>query len=148
MYPRFLQIFLDHQLDGVPTHKRTFSAPSHTKKIFGNMRRIGKGFSGRVTPLFQIMMIQNQSELGKSSAMPIDPHHIPFILQPSSSQPQKTQKTRKPRRKDAQVPQPSGPTEYVADEAVHKELGDSLVRAATTASSLEAEQDNGNITKT
>ncbi|GKC64734.1 hypothetical protein Tco_1097332, partial [Tanacetum coccineum] len=30
----------------------------------------------------------------------------------------------------------------------HKELGDSLVRAATTASSLEAEQDSGNITKT
>ncbi|GJV56646.1 putative ribonuclease H-like domain-containing protein [Tanacetum coccineum] len=34
------------------------------------------------------------------------------------------------------------------DEAVHKELGDSLVRAATTASSLEVEQDSGNITKT
>ncbi|GJU08323.1 hypothetical protein Tco_1124753 [Tanacetum coccineum] len=34
------------------------------------------------------------------------------------------------------------------DEAVHKELGDSLVRAATTTSSLEAEQDSGNITKT
>ncbi|GJT23473.1 hypothetical protein Tco_0893410 [Tanacetum coccineum] len=34
------------------------------------------------------------------------------------------------------------------DKAVNKELGDSLVRAATTASSLEAEQDNGNITKT
>ncbi|GJZ31105.1 hypothetical protein Tco_0576152 [Tanacetum coccineum] len=34
------------------------------------------------------------------------------------------------------------------DEAVHKELGDSLVRAAATASSLEAEQDSGNITKT
>ncbi|GKF08183.1 hypothetical protein Tco_0042407, partial [Tanacetum coccineum] len=34
------------------------------------------------------------------------------------------------------------------NEAVHKELGDSLVRAATTASSLEAEQDSGNITKT
>ncbi|GKA23470.1 reverse transcriptase domain-containing protein [Tanacetum coccineum] len=33
-------------------------------------------------------------------------------------------------------------------EAVHKVLGDSLVRAATTASSLEAEQDSGNITKT
>nr|GEY13447.1 hypothetical protein [Tanacetum cinerariifolium] len=29
------------------------------------------------------------------------------------------------------------------DEAVHKELGDSLVRAAITASSLGAEQDNG-----
>ncbi|GJR92041.1 hypothetical protein Tco_0216052 [Tanacetum coccineum] len=34
------------------------------------------------------------------------------------------------------------------NEAVHKELGDSLVRAATTASSLEAEQDSGNINKT
>ncbi|GKC47513.1 hypothetical protein Tco_1065235 [Tanacetum coccineum] len=34
------------------------------------------------------------------------------------------------------------------DEAVYKELGDSLVRAATTTSSLEAEQDSGNITKT
>nr|GEU86694.1 hypothetical protein [Tanacetum cinerariifolium] len=45
----------------------------------------------------------------------------------------------KPKRKNTQVPQPSGPTESVADEAVHKELGDSLVRAVTTASSLEAE---------
>ncbi|GJS79550.1 hypothetical protein Tco_0729431 [Tanacetum coccineum] len=34
------------------------------------------------------------------------------------------------------------------DGAVHKELRDSLVRAATTASSLEAEQDSGNINKT
>nr|GEY00277.1 putative reverse transcriptase domain, ribonuclease H-like domain, aspartic peptidase domain protein [Tanacetum cinerariifolium] len=34
---------------------------------------------------------------------------------------------------------PSGPTNNVADEAIHKELDDSLVRAATTASSLEAE---------
>ncbi|GJW70639.1 hypothetical protein Tco_0127556, partial [Tanacetum coccineum] len=33
-------------------------------------------------------------------------------------------------------------------EAVHKELGGSLERAATTASSLEAEQDNSNINKT
>ncbi|GJZ87192.1 hypothetical protein Tco_0658802 [Tanacetum coccineum] len=54
----------------------------------------------------------------------------------------------KPKRKDTQVPQPSDHIENVADEAVHKELGDSLVRAATTASSLEAEQDSGNINKT
>ncbi|GJS77582.1 retrovirus-related pol polyprotein from transposon TNT 1-94 [Tanacetum coccineum] len=55
---------------------------------------------------------------------------------------------RKPKRKDTQVPQPSDPTECVVDEAVHKELCDILVRAANTASSLEAEQDNGNIDKT
>ncbi|GKA13055.1 hypothetical protein Tco_0692601 [Tanacetum coccineum] len=93
------------------------------------------------------MVVQNQSELGKGSAMPTDPHHTPTILQPTS-QPQKKQKHRKHKRKDTQVPQSSVPTENVADEVVHKELGDSLVRAATTASSLEAEQDSGNITKT
>nr|GEU73598.1 hypothetical protein [Tanacetum cinerariifolium] len=53
-----------------------------------------------------------------------------------------------PKRKDTQVPQPSGPTKSVTDEVVHKELGDRLVRAATTASSIEAEHDIGNITKT
>ncbi|GJV07909.1 hypothetical protein Tco_1345565 [Tanacetum coccineum] len=42
-----------------------------------------------------------------------------------------------------QVPQPSDLNENVADEAVHKKLGDSLVRAVTTASSLEVEQDSG-----
>ncbi|GKC90401.1 hypothetical protein Tco_1151050, partial [Tanacetum coccineum] len=72
-----------------------------------------------------------------------DPHHIPTIIQPSTSQPQNTQKPRKSKRKDTQVPQPSGPTDIIADEAVHKELDDSLVRAATTASSLAAEQDSG-----
>ncbi|GKD99434.1 hypothetical protein Tco_1387418 [Tanacetum coccineum] len=41
------------------------------------------------------------------------------------------------------VPRPNDPIESVVDEVVYKELGDSLVRAATTASSLEAEQDSG-----
>nr|GEV59200.1 hypothetical protein [Tanacetum cinerariifolium] len=84
----------------------------------------------------------------EGSAIPIDPHHTPTILQPSTSQPQKTQKPRKPKRKNTQVPQPSGSTNNVADEAIHKELGDSLVRASTTASSLGAEQDSDNINKT
>ncbi|GJS23857.1 putative ribonuclease H-like domain-containing protein [Tanacetum coccineum] len=94
MYPRFIQVFVNQQLDRLPSHKRIYNAPSHTKKIFGNMKRVGKGFSGRVTPLFPIMVAENQQELGE-------------------------------------------------DEAVHKELGDRLVRATTTASSLEAEHDSG-----
>ncbi|GJX50162.1 hypothetical protein Tco_0277007 [Tanacetum coccineum] len=54
----------------------------------------------------------------------------------------------RPKRKDTKVPQPSGLTTNVAYEAVNKEMDDSLVRDATTASSLEAEQDHGNIDKT
>ncbi|GJU08077.1 hypothetical protein Tco_1124507 [Tanacetum coccineum] len=46
------------------------------------------------------------------------------------------------------IPWSSDPSNNVADKAVHKELGDSLVRAATTVSSLEAKHDSGNITKT
>nr|GEX77275.1 hypothetical protein [Tanacetum cinerariifolium] len=72
---------------------------------------------------------------------PTDPRHTPTIIQPST-QPQKKQQPRKPKRKDTQVPQSSDPMENVVDEAVYEELGDSLVRAATTASSLRAEQDS------
>nr|GEY82109.1 hypothetical protein [Tanacetum cinerariifolium] len=50
---------------------------------------------------------------------------------------------RKAKRKDTQVPQLSGSIESVANEAVYKELDDSLVKATTTASSLKAEQDSG-----
>ncbi|GJY29060.1 hypothetical protein Tco_0404827 [Tanacetum coccineum] len=47
------------------------------------------------------------------------------------------------RGRDTKIPQFSGPPVKVGDEAVHKELGDKMERAATTASSLEAEQDSG-----
>ncbi|GKB21854.1 hypothetical protein Tco_0855777, partial [Tanacetum coccineum] len=129
MYPRFVQVFLDKQLEGMSNHNRIYVTPSHTKKIFGNMRKVGKGFSGRVTPLFPTMVVQNQEELGEGSVIPTDPQHTPTSIQPSP-QTKKTQKPRKPRRKDTQVPQPSGPTDRVSDEAVYKELDDSLVMSA------------------
>ncbi|GKB20519.1 reverse transcriptase domain-containing protein [Tanacetum coccineum] len=47
-----------------------------------------------------------------------------------------------------ELSQTDGPNFKVGDEAVHKELGDRMERAATTASSLEAEQESGNINKT
>ncbi|GKD94976.1 putative reverse transcriptase, RNA-dependent DNA polymerase [Tanacetum coccineum] len=43
---------------------------------------------------------------------------------------------------DTKIPQSSGPHVKVGDEAVHKELGDRMERAATIASSLEVEQDS------
>ncbi|GKG56930.1 hypothetical protein Tco_0582281, partial [Tanacetum coccineum] len=44
-------------------------------------------------------------------------------------------------RKDTEVPQPSGPIDNVTDEAVYEEMDNSLERAATTATSLDADQD-------
>ncbi|GJY14970.1 hypothetical protein Tco_0385392 [Tanacetum coccineum] len=47
------------------------------------------------------------------------------------------------RGRDTKIPQSSGPPVKVGDEAIHKELGNRMKRVATTASSLEAEQDSG-----
>ncbi|GJZ20739.1 hypothetical protein Tco_0557329 [Tanacetum coccineum] len=130
MYPRFVQVFLNKQVDGMSKHNGIYVMPSHTKKIFGNMKRVGKGFSRSVTPLFPTMMVQSQEEIYEGLTNPTDPHHTPTIIQPSTSQPQKTQKPRKPKRKDTE------------------EMDDSLERDATTATSLDADQDRGNINKT
>ncbi|GJT71838.1 putative ribonuclease H-like domain-containing protein, partial [Tanacetum coccineum] len=119
MYPRFVQVFVNKQVGDMSHHKRIYVTPSHTKKIFGNMKREGKGFSGRVTPLFQTMMVQAHEEMGEGSEIPTDPHHTP-IIQPSTSQPQKKQSRRK-QRKDTEIPQSSGPTEHIADEVANEE---------------------------
>nr|GFA73288.1 putative RNA-directed DNA polymerase [Tanacetum cinerariifolium] len=72
----------------------------------------------------------------EGSANPTDPHHTPTIIQPSTSQPQKTKQHRKPKRKVTEVPLPSEPTKHVADEAVNKEVDGRLERAVTTATEL------------
>ncbi|GJV19562.1 putative ribonuclease H-like domain-containing protein [Tanacetum coccineum] len=62
---------------------------------------------------------------------------------------QKCVKSQIPKRgRDTKIPHSGGPPEKVGDETVHKELGDRMERVATTSSSLEAEQDSGNINRT
>ncbi|GKC88894.1 hypothetical protein Tco_1149543 [Tanacetum coccineum] len=113
MYPRFVQVFLDNQLEGVINHNRICIAPSHTKKVFANMKRQGKDFSGRVTPFVLNYNGASSTRTGK-------------------------QRPRKPKRKDTKIPQSSVPIENVADEAVYEGRDDSLERATTTATGLDA----------
>ncbi|GJU38358.1 hypothetical protein Tco_1191315 [Tanacetum coccineum] len=148
MYRRFIQVFLNKQVDVMSKRNGIYVMSFHTEKIFRNMKRVGKGFYGSVTPLFPTMMVQAQEKMGEGSANPTDPHHTPTNIQPLTSQPQKKQKPRKLKRKDTKVPRPSGPIDNVADEVVYEEMDDSLERAATTATSLDAEQNMGNINKT
>ncbi|GJV14684.1 hypothetical protein Tco_1360007 [Tanacetum coccineum] len=125
MYPRFVQVFFEKQLKGMSNHKRIYVTPSHTKKIFRNMRRVGKGFSGRETPLFPTMMVQAQEEMGKGSTNPTDPYHTPTIIQPSTSYLKRNKNLGSLRERTLRFD-----------------------RAATTATSLDAKQDRGNINKT
>ncbi|GKA03618.1 hypothetical protein Tco_0676399 [Tanacetum coccineum] len=69
------------------------------------------------------------------------------IIVPSSYQPKKTHKPRTAIR-TTKISQSSRPINLVADETVYKEWEDRMERAATTASSLDAEQDSGNINRT
>ncbi|GKE36112.1 hypothetical protein Tco_1455434 [Tanacetum coccineum] len=121
MYLRFVQVIVNQKVGSMLNHKKIYVTPSHTKKVFRNIKMEGKGFSGRVTPLFPTMMVQALEEMGEGSASPTNPYHTPIITQPSTSQPQKKQKPRKPKRKDTEAPQPSGPTTNVADEAFTEE---------------------------
>ncbi|GJW45617.1 hypothetical protein Tco_0077263 [Tanacetum coccineum] len=113
MYPCFLQVFINQQLGDMSNHKKIFVNPFHTKKVFANMKRAGKDFSRRITPLFDTMMVQASEEVGEDSDHPTDSNQIPIIDQPStSSQPKKKQKSKKAQRKEAEVPQ---------DETEHEE---------------------------
>nr|GEW31058.1 hypothetical protein [Tanacetum cinerariifolium] len=93
------------------------------------------------------MIVQAQEYMGEDSANPTDPHHTPTIIQPYISQPRKTKQHIKPRIKVTEIPQPRDPTSVV-DEAINKEMDESLERDATTATSLDAKHDRCNIFKT
>nr|GEW33296.1 hypothetical protein [Tanacetum cinerariifolium] len=64
MYPRFIQVVLDHQVDDMTTHNTRYKSPVFTQKVFANIRRVGKGFSGVETPLFDSMLKKKSKSSG------------------------------------------------------------------------------------
>nr|GEU42815.1 hypothetical protein [Tanacetum cinerariifolium] len=123
MYLRFVQVFMDKQVDGMSKHNAIYVIPSHTKKVFSNMKRVGKDFFGKETASFPTILVPAQEgELGEGSAMSSAPQHTP-IIQPSTSKPQKKQKPKKSKQKDTQETQPSDPTyEALNEDNVHAQV--------------------------
>nr|GEV57472.1 hypothetical protein [Tanacetum cinerariifolium] len=80
-----------------------------------NMKRVGKGFSRKDTPLFPTMM----KRVGKGFSRKDTPLFPTMMVQAQEE----------------------------LDEAINEEIYDSLERANTTATGLDAEQDRGNIAK-
>nr|GEY36068.1 putative ribonuclease H-like domain-containing protein [Tanacetum cinerariifolium] len=67
MYPRFIQLIIQAQVGDLSTHTTRFISPALTQKVFANMRRVGKGFLGVETPLFEGRIADRQhaeAELG------------------------------------------------------------------------------------
>ncbi|GJV33925.1 ribonuclease H-like domain, gag-pre-integrase domain protein [Tanacetum coccineum] len=85
MYPRFLQLFLNNQLKDLPEpFNDTYETPCHTKKVFTNMARKGVKFSGKVTPLFDSMLVPHQAPEGEGSEQPTEPQPTPSPTHPST----------------------------------------------------------------
>ncbi|GKA27664.1 hypothetical protein Tco_0713832 [Tanacetum coccineum] len=122
---------------GLSDHKRIYVTPSHTKKIFWNMKREGKGFPGRVTPLFQSMMVQAHEEMGEGFINTNDPHHT-HHHSTSSSQPYEEAKSKmQPQRKKKYTlrdPQPSG---FLDNKVLDLENGQGLLMSVKIASLIE-----------
>nr|GFA71793.1 hypothetical protein [Tanacetum cinerariifolium] len=60
MYPRFIQLIIQNQVGDLSTNTTRFISPALTQKVFANMRRVRKGFSGVETPLFEGMLVVGQ----------------------------------------------------------------------------------------
>ncbi|GKF77672.1 hypothetical protein Tco_0230142 [Tanacetum coccineum] len=97
--------------------------------------------------------------VGEGSEQPPEPQPTPFttpsevlsqVTTTAASQPPKDPNTyrRTKRGQNTKVPQSDGSPNKVSDEAINEEMFDSVERAATTASNLEADQASGNINKT
>ncbi|GJS49865.1 hypothetical protein Tco_0599986 [Tanacetum coccineum] len=56
MYPRFIQICLDMQRHQLQQHTRIYPVPSLSMKVFNNMKRPTKGYSGQEVALFPTMI--------------------------------------------------------------------------------------------
>ncbi|GJZ68726.1 putative transposase-associated domain-containing protein [Tanacetum coccineum] len=86
MYPQFIQVFLDNQVDDMTSHHTKYTSPALTQKVFANIRRVGKGFSGNETPLFDTMLVQPQTQADEDVEMPVDEEQ-PATTKPTHSSP-------------------------------------------------------------
>ncbi|GJV96411.1 hypothetical protein Tco_1547988 [Tanacetum coccineum] len=103
MYPRFIQLCLDMQRNQLQQHTRSYPVPSLSMKVFNNMKRPTKGFSGQEVALFPTMLDVTEPSTSPSritsSPSPSpepspshSPEHSPAApTQPSPTQPSPTQ---------------------------------------------------------
>ena len=132
---------------------------SHTKKVFSNMKRVGKGFSNTVTPMFSTMMGVTHTHGEGLGSQPT------YKTTPSSIKTYKSKKAKRvPSSLESTPPQPISPfVEHSLQEniqretigvspnpkkVVDKEQDDHLVRAHTTVEVQSVPQDSMDINKT
>nr|GEY43852.1 retrovirus-related Pol polyprotein from transposon TNT 1-94 [Tanacetum cinerariifolium] len=109
MFSRFVKLLIDHQLGDMSHHKDIYDNPSLTKKVFSNMKKVGTGFSGVVTPLFDNMLVPVAKEVG---IIQDDVQFISIHTEPSTFKPHKKHKSKKHQTQAPKVPSPEPSPEH------------------------------------
>ncbi|GJT80914.1 putative reverse transcriptase domain-containing protein, partial [Tanacetum coccineum] len=151
MYPRFISIFLGRKLANISVPLDHFPVNSLTSKVFSFMIKKGKHFSGKVTPLFDTMLVQPTQDEGASSerlsveqpspspaptneSLPdsssAQPSEVPFEQQPDPS----------PRPSPRPSPTPS-PTPIIPD-SIPEPTGENLGDHSSNDTSLSGNEDD------
>nr|GEZ20874.1 xylulose kinase-1 [Tanacetum cinerariifolium] len=65
-YKAFFTSRWKKQVGDLLTHTTKYNSPALTQKVFANIRRVGKGFSGVETPLFEGMVVAQEVGEGVS----------------------------------------------------------------------------------
>ncbi|GJW16144.1 hypothetical protein Tco_0020277, partial [Tanacetum coccineum] len=154
MYPRFISIFLARQLVNVTVPLDHFPVNSLTSKVFSFMVKKGKHFSGKITPLFDNMLVQPTQEEGASSERLSDaqpsPSPTPTSEAPNESLPDSSssqssevpfeqQPDLSPSPSHRPSPQPS-PTPIVPD-SIPEHPGENLGDHSSNDQSLSGNED-------
>ncbi|GJR51303.1 hypothetical protein Tco_1401824 [Tanacetum coccineum] len=154
MYPRFISIFLARQLVNITVPLDHFPVNSLTSKVFSFMVKKGKHFSGKITPLFDNMLVQPTQEEGASSerlseAQP-SPSPAPTSEAPneslpdsSSAQPSEVPFAQQPDLSPSPSPRPSpnpSPTPIVPD-SIPEPTGENLGDHSSNDTSLSGNED-------
>ncbi|GJX77365.1 hypothetical protein Tco_0324176 [Tanacetum coccineum] len=93
MYPRFIQICLDMQRNQLQQHTRSYPVPSLSMKVFNNMKRPTKAFSGQEVALFPTMLDVTEPSTSPSritSSPSHSPEHSPSPTHSPSPAPSPT----------------------------------------------------------
>ncbi|GKD25122.1 putative ribonuclease H-like domain-containing protein [Tanacetum coccineum] len=150
MYPRFISIFLDRQLVNITVPLDHFPVNSLTSKVFSFMVKKGKHFSGKVTPLFDTMLVQPTQDEGassesqsveQSSPSPTPTGDVPNESLPdsTSAQPSEVPFEQQPDHSPSPSPQPS-PTPIVPD-SIPEHTGENLGDHSSNDQSLSGNED-------
>ncbi|GKB25126.1 hypothetical protein Tco_0864527 [Tanacetum coccineum] len=84
MYPRFLMVFLNNQIELGKPFNDVYITPAHTLKVFSNMSRKGLKLFKESYPHFDFMLVPHQALEGEGSEQPTEPHPTPSPTQPNT----------------------------------------------------------------